>query len=108
LDAWNERAPSSSCAGHETGRFADVLAGIQSWESAAAQSGPFHEGIKRRVSAKVKRYLGPGATDKLLQSVSGDGGDLLSTVEPVLALFLGRKAASSLVSHVVDAAIVRF
>jgi len=88
-------------------RLAGLLAGIQDWEAAAANAGLRVEGIRRRVAGSVEKYLGTPATSKILQSVSGDGGNLLSTVEPVLAVFLGRKAASDLVSHVAEAAIVR-
>jgi hypothetical protein len=41
-----------------------------------------------------------------LNSVSG-GQDLLPKIEPILKVFLGCRAASRLLSHIVDRAIVR-
>jgi len=43
----------------------------------------------------------------LLRAVSGSGDDLLCTIEPVLANFLGEAAAAELVSHVAETLIVR-
>ena len=87
-------------------RLAGLLAEIRGWEAAAARAGPAGEGIKRRVAGQVEKYLGAPATGKILLSVSDDGGNLLSTIEPVLALYLGRTAASRFVSRLVDARIV--
>jgi hypothetical protein len=39
--------------------------------------------------------------------VAETNGNLLSTVEPVLAEFLGSKAAAALITHIVDVTIVR-
>lgn len=99
-------AATANTHNHDS-RLASLLAGIQGWEAASASTGRSDGGVKRRVAGKVEKYLGTAATSKILQPVSDDGGNLLSTIEPVLALFLGRKAASRLVSHVVEAAIVR-
>jgi hypothetical protein len=65
------------------------------------------EALKRRVAGAIEPYLGKRAADTLLHSVREDGRDLLSNVAPILTMFLGRRAAGHLVSHVVEAAIVR-
>jgi hypothetical protein len=88
-------------------RLAGLLALIQGWEAAADRDGRTGEGVKRRVAGQVGKYLGTPATSKILLPVSDDGGNLLSTIEPVLALYLGRKAASRLVGYLVDTATVR-
>lgn len=61
--------------------------------------------LKQRVAKQIEPFLGPEASHRLLQQVSADGTNLLSIVEPVLAQFLGARAASELASHIVDAAI---
>jgi hypothetical protein len=63
--------------------------------------------LQRAVAESVRPYLGGHATDTLTGAGPADGRQLLTDVEPVLALFLGRKAADQLVSHVLDRAIVR-
>lgn len=98
-------ATPSNLAGTESMDLSNLLAAIQGW--AAATDRRADEDVKQRVAGKVEKYLGDRATRKILLTVSRDGGNLLSNIEPVLALFLGRRAASRLVSHVVDTAIVR-
>ena len=88
--------------------LAAVVVGIQGWESAAAANPAWSgDALKSRVAARIGPYLGARAAAGILQPVSETGEDLLSTIEPVLALFLGARAASRLVTSVVDAAIVR-
>jgi hypothetical protein len=60
---------------------------------------------RRNVAAALAPFIGEVAARKLLEGVSEDGRNLLSTLEPVLARFLGSSAASELVSHLVDSAI---
>jgi anti-sigma factor RsiW len=84
-----------------------VLAGIRQVETRAAEDGAARASLRARVAAKIEPYLGPKATSDLLQSVSPDGQNLLSNLEPVLALFLGRRAANQLVNQIIDEAIVR-
>ncbi len=87
--------------------LADVLSGIRRWEADRTRPDRSGDAVKRRVAYEVGPYLGPQATQRLLESVSAEGENLWSTVEPVLALFLGSRAASTLVTHVIDQAIVR-
>ena len=91
---------------HEILRW--VLAGMREWEiRAAACPHRSTDAVMRRVSAPAALYLGALAAAEILRPVSGHGENLLSGIEPVLALFLGAKAASSLVTSIVDSAIVR-
>ena len=84
-----------------------IMARIERWE--ARRSGPEHAGaaVKLEVAREIAPYLGGRAAGEILEPVADEGQDLLSTVEPVLGLFLGRKAASSLVSRIVETAIMR-
>ena len=84
-----------------------VLAGMRQVETRAAQDEEARASLRLRVAAKIEPYLGPKATSDLLQAVSPDGQNLLSNLEPVLALFLGRRAANQLVNQIIDEAIVR-
>jgi len=63
-------------------------------------------GVRQSVIDGVRPYLGARATDRLTGAPAA-GHNLLATLEPVLALFLGRRAAGRLVTHVVDNGIVR-
>jgi len=108
-DAWSSGARRTAAAGalDDPRGLATLLAGIQSWQTVAANTNRTGDGIQRRIAREMEKYFGTPATSRILLSVSDDGGNLLSTVEPALALFLGRRAASCLVSCVVDAAIVQ-
>ena len=79
------------------------MAAIQRW-----QRGSDCKMVKVRVAAELGPYFGSKATRKVLKDVLTEGGNLLSTVEPALALFVGVKAAERLVTHIVDVSIVRF
>ena len=59
--------------------------------------------MKQRVASGVEPFLGTSATDRILKPAGG--GNLLSAVESVLTIFLGKKAAFALVSGIVDRAI---
>ena len=85
----------------------EIVAGNQLWAEGQRRQGVSSDIVKWRVAAEISPYLGWAATGTILQAVSPDGHNLLSVVEPVLAVFLGRCAARVLVSHVVDCAIVR-
>jgi anti-sigma factor ChrR (cupin superfamily) len=91
-----EAAPEAGLAG--------VLESIRGLEARSAALG---ETVKRNVAREIRDYLGAQAATTMLQHASPGGRDLLPAVEPTLALFLGRKAASLLVSRIVETAIVR-
>jgi hypothetical protein len=61
--------------------------------------------LQLKVAAEIAPFLGHRAAGRLLRSVSQNGQDLLCVIEPVLANFLGDRAAAELVSHLVDTAI---
>jgi anti-sigma factor RsiW len=82
-------------------RLAAMLRAIGEWRHGLAG-----EVLNRRVADRLGPFLGPAAADSVLQSVAPGGDNLLSTVEPVLALFLGGKAASRLIDQIVDTALV--
>lgn len=87
--------------------LAQMQSAIQQWEDSAAQTGRTGTPVKRRVAHEIAPFLGPEATDSILQPVAAGGENLLSSIEPVLALFLGGRAAAQLVTYVVDAALIR-
>jgi hypothetical protein len=97
----NAAAPDGGAA--DRGLLAGILAGIESWESAPSRT----EDVKARVGSAIASFLGPHATDELLGAVSAQGDNLFSTLEPVVALFLGCRAASALVDHLVARSIPR-
>ena len=84
-----------------------LLGRLRAWDRGASRPARTSEALKRRVAGAIEPYLGKRAADTLLRSVREDGRDLLSNVAPILTMFLGRRAAGHLVSHVVETAIVR-
>jgi hypothetical protein len=96
----------SAARGPDPEMLADILAGARNRNAARSRPDGCGEPLKVRVAREIGPFLGGRAARILLQLVSEDGKDLLSTIEPVLAHFLGDQAASDLVNHVVDAAIV--
>jgi hypothetical protein len=87
--------------------LANVVSGIQQIKQTCCNSEATVEELKQRVAAEIGPFLGRAGAHILLEPVSQTADDLLSRIEPVLAAFLGKQAAAVLVSHVVDAAIVR-
>jgi anti-sigma factor RsiW len=91
----------------DTAQLASLLANVRAWETARGGPEKLSPAVQDRVAEALQTYLGARGTGDVLLRVSPDGSDLLSVVEPVLGLFLGCKAASALVTHIVDRAIVR-
>jgi anti-sigma factor RsiW len=58
--------------------------------------------IQQRLVSALAPFLGPLAAGRLLFPASASGRDLLPIVEPVLASFLGKRAAAELVGHLID------
>jgi hypothetical protein len=83
-----------------------TLAGIRRWHKRRAQEDPDAAVIKGRVAQEIKGYLGPAATDRILQPVT-EQSKLFPAVEPVLTIFLGCRAAGRLINHIIESAIVR-
>jgi len=89
-----------------TDQLPEILAVIRCHEvRRSATDDP--ERFKRRAAAEMVTYLGPKATARILQRVSADGRNLLTEIQPVLGLFLGRRAAGRLASRIVEASVVR-
>jgi hypothetical protein len=78
---------------------------IRRWESARGETPEVREELRRKVVLELAPFIGDAAASKLLAAVSDDGGNLLSTLEPVLAAFLGISAAAELINHLVDSVI---
>lgn len=86
--------------------FAGIQNAIEEWNtSATARNSPAI--LKLRTAREIAPFLGRRASFKVLRCVSDTGEDLLSAIEPVLALFLGSRAAGRLVDHVVDTVLIR-
>jgi hypothetical protein len=84
-----------------------LLVRLRGWESGESRLVRSGEALKRRVADAIEPYLGKIAAETLLAPIRDDGRDLLSKVAPLLTMFLGRRAAGPLVSHIVETAIVR-
>ena len=84
-----------------------LLVRLRGWESGASPLVRNGEELKRRVAGAIEPYLGKGAAAHTTCAGPHDGRDLLSGVAPLLTMFLGRRAAGPLVSHIVETAIVR-
>ncbi len=84
-----------------------ILAEIRQWEAGQPQNGARDEAVRYLVAGTIAPFLGQQATQRVLQPVANDNSRLLSSVEDVLATFLGGKAASHLVNRAMDRVIVR-
>jgi len=76
--------------------LARIRLAIDDWKTAPAP-GRTGETLKLRVAHEIAPYLGALASRRIVTGVADTGENLLSTVEPVLALFLGSRAAARLV-----------
>ena len=56
----------------------------------------------RQIASILTPYLGASGAQSVLRPVAGNHANLLSTVEPVLAMFLGAAAASRLTERIID------
>ena len=85
----------------------ELISRVRAWQAAPATADRTGEALKRRVAVEIAPYVGSRAADSILQPVAEDGRNLVSSVSPLLTMFLGRRASEHLVSHVVEHAIVR-
>ena len=83
-----------------------LLNRLRNWETARAKSGRDIEILKRTIATELAPYVGQQGADALLRPVHDDGHDLLSNVAPLLAMFLGRRAARILITRLVEKSIV--
>ena len=86
---------------------ADLLASLSELQSAMAQAGASGDALIRRVASELIPYVGTTVAERILQLVTPDGENLLSTVESALRVFLGKAATARVVSRIVDRAIMR-
>ena len=103
--AGGEKAPPAPQP--DPAMLAALVADIVRWQAARSQPDRNGDAMRRRVATELAPFLGPEVAERMLQRVAASGEDLLSAIEPMLALFLGNQAASLLVSHVVDGALVK-
>jgi anti-sigma factor RsiW len=83
-----------------------TLAGIRRWNERLRNVDPGAELVKGRVAEAIAGYLGQDGAQQVLKPVT-ERSKLFPAVEPVLSIFLGRRAATRLIRHVIEAAIVR-
>jgi hypothetical protein len=91
----------------DTDGLSDLLSRIRTWESSLPEPGQRGPAIRTRAARELGLYLGGNAAERIIRPVSDDAGNLLPAIQPFLGLFLGRKAASHLSSHIIDVAVVR-
>jgi len=78
-----------------------LMKGIQVWRD-RAESPHRRDEIHRQIASILTPYLGASGAQSVLRPVAGNHANLLSTVEPVLAMFLGAAAASRLTERIID------
>jgi len=83
-----------------------LLTRIRAWDTNGDRSGHHGAALKGRIAVELAPYVGRAGADTLLRPVQDDGRDLLSTVAPFLAMFLGRRAAGIIITRVVEKTIV--
>jgi len=83
-----------------------TLVGIRRWHERRDQEDPDARMVKSRVASEIADYVGPAAADRILEPVT-ERAKLFPAVEPVLAIFLGCRAAGRLIQRVIESAIVR-
>ena len=77
-------------------------------ELSAEMAKPDRRGeVQHKVAAEIAPFLGHRAARKLVLPVAGRDQDLFGIIEPVLANFLGDRAAAELVGHLIDTAMGR-
>jgi len=80
----------------------EMLTGIRRWRSDASLDNAGGPQLECRIEAEVTKYLGSGTAagvKNLAGSSSGNTTGSLPVAEPLLSVFLGRKAASALISE---------
>ena len=100
------RAIAQPVIGPEPPPVSELLARISKHQNILAQEGG-PSGLKRRVVSELTPYVGPAAATQMLRAVPDTGENLLPSLYAVLRLFIGKPAASRLVSRIVEHAIMR-
>jgi len=79
-----------------------ILSRIRDWAKA---SEPEKVRARRRVAEMLSPYFGSAGAWQVVQPLREGSGELLGSIEPVLATFLGEKAAAKLMTDIVDAVL---
>lgn len=104
------RLETSEAAGQTSGTasaaqpdLGAILAGIRRWQAANQSVGGGRPGLDRQIVKELDVYLGTRAATMAgqLPLASGEQG-MMSAAEPLLAAFLGRKAASALLDQILE------
>ena len=98
--------PSPAPPREDGGPLSGIRQAIRKWDEDRTRPERSGEAVKSRVAREIGPFLGEGGARQLMLGVSENGNNMLHTVERVLANFLGERAASHLVNHVVDSAIL--
>lgn len=99
------RTAAQQLRGPEPPPVSEVLRLLAQRQAELAQDS--FESLKQRVVRELTPYLGALAAERVLQTLPRTGENLLSTLDSTLRLFIGKSAASQLVSRIVDRAIMR-
>jgi Putative zinc-finger len=84
----------------------DLLAGMRQWWNRQTGDPIASRQRIQRVAREIAPFLGTGGAEQILARVTPEGGNLIPNVEPVLAAFLGRRAAQGVIDNVM-AIVVR-
>lgn len=101
------RAIAQRVTGPEPPPVSELLTRISQHQFQLAHEGGGPSGLKRRVASELTPYVGPAIATQMLQAVPDTGENLLPSLYSVLRLFVGKQAASRLVSRIVERAIMR-
>jgi anti-sigma factor RsiW len=99
------RQPVSSPHPEVPGTLDSLSARIQQWQKRRRDPAMSAEAIRSRVARELGPFLGSQGAHRILNPITPECRNLLCAVEPVLAHFLGARAATELMDHVVDIAI---
>jgi anti-sigma factor RsiW len=78
---------------------AAVMAAIGAWQDG---SSGVDEHLRGRIGAELQLYFGAGTASKVLQSTPS--GELVSRAQYLLAMFLGRRSAATIIAEAVAGA----
>ena len=98
--------PAAPAAQADPAILSGVLKDIDRFKAAQAPPEQHGEALKQRIASELEPFLGTGGTDRVLESVSSGGENLLSKVESVMSVFMGKRTAAMLTTGMVDHAIL--
>jgi len=104
-DSYRHQGRSQSAASDAPALEA-VLAHIREWAANRQEADPHGLLVRGRVAMEIGSYLGEAGAQRVLEALEG-GEKLIPTLESVLSIFLGCRAASKLTQRIVDTAIMR-